>query len=303
VLSDICPTVSIIIPTYNRKSLLKHAIDSVLAQSYEDFELIIIDNYSTDGTEEMVKKYSDSRLRFVKLERTGSVAASRNFGVQLSRATWIAFLDSDDWWTSEKLKVVSNWFLPNVDFIYHPLRKVFQESNVTKAPKSKVVKLKKPIYIDLLLNGNEIGLSSVVMRKTVLEEAGYMREEPRFWAVEDYDTWLRVSKITENFKLIPQELGFYRVHDSNISSENSYEYVSKALSDHLLLLNSSQLKRFDSLYYYKIARNLYNEKNYKDSLPYLIFVLKNGRAEAALKALYMISAVCLIHSWLSKIAR
>jgi len=302
-LPDIRPTVSIIIPTYNRKSFLKNAIDSVLAQSYEDFELIIIDNYSTDGTEEMVQKYSDPRLRFVKLERTGSVAASRNLGVRLSRATWIAFLDSDDWWRIEKLKVVSDWFLPSIDLIYHPLEKVFQDASVTKAPKSKIVKLKKPLYMHLLLYGNEIGLSSVVIRKTILEEAGYMREEPRFWSIDDYDTWLRVSKITENFKLVPQALGFYRIHDSNISSDNSYEYVCKALAEHLLLLNSSQLKRFDSLYYYKTARSLYNEKNYKDSLPYLKFVLKHGRFEAVLKALYMISTFYLIHSWFSKFAR
>jgi len=302
-LSNVGPMVSIIIPTFNREFLLKQAIDSVLNQTFDDFEIIIVDNYSTDGTEEMVKKLEDPRLKFAKLERTGSVAASRNLGIRLSQATWIAFLDSDDWWSHDKLEVVSNWFVPNVDLIYHPLQKVFQDTTMKNVRKPKPVKLRKPIYMNLLLYGNNIGLSSVVARKTVLEEVGCMREEPRFWAVEDYDTWLRVAKVTENFKHISKELGFYRVHDSNISSENSFEYVSAALADHLLLLDSNQRKRFDSLYYYKIGRSLYNARDFKDSLPYLIFVLKFGRFDYAFKALISIFLVWIIHPWAGKIVK
>ena len=100
------PTVSVIIPTYNRAHLIGRAIKSVLNQTYKDFELIIVDDSSTDNTEDIVRKYQkkDERIKYIlhKKNRGGSVA--RNTGIKSSKGEYIAFLDSDDEWLCEKLE-------------------------------------------------------------------------------------------------------------------------------------------------------------------------------------------------------
>jgi glycosyltransferase involved in cell wall biosynthesis len=97
------PDVSVIIPTYNRQSMVLEAIDSALAQSFQDFELIVIDDGSTDGTDQRVSQLTDDRIRFERIEHCGA-AGARNRGVEVARAPMIAFLDSDDLWAPAKLE-------------------------------------------------------------------------------------------------------------------------------------------------------------------------------------------------------
>ena len=97
---------SIILPTYDRSNLIKTAIESVINQEYKNWELIIIDNYSKDNTEELVKNFSDKRIIFIKFKNNGIIAKSRNYGVKLAKGDYIAFLDSDDWWYPQKLKAI-----------------------------------------------------------------------------------------------------------------------------------------------------------------------------------------------------
>jgi glycosyltransferase involved in cell wall biosynthesis len=94
--------ISIIIPTHNRSGMLLRAVDSVFNQSFKDFELIIVDDGSTDHTEKWIKGYTDPRLKYFKTEHHG-VAHARTFGVRQARADWICFLDSDDLWRRHKL--------------------------------------------------------------------------------------------------------------------------------------------------------------------------------------------------------
>ncbi len=98
--------ISVVIPTYNRADLIPKAIQSVPDQTYQNWELIIVDNYSNDGTKEVVDSFRDPGISMLLLPRTGSVAASRNMGVRHSKGEWIAFLDSDDWWFTTKLSTV-----------------------------------------------------------------------------------------------------------------------------------------------------------------------------------------------------
>jgi glycosyltransferase involved in cell wall biosynthesis len=91
-------------PTYNCK-FISRAIFSVINQTYNNWELIIIDNFSTNSTAETVKKYNDSRIRHFKLHNEGLISKSRNYGIQLSKGEWIAFLDSDDYWNKKKLEI------------------------------------------------------------------------------------------------------------------------------------------------------------------------------------------------------
>jgi glycosyltransferase involved in cell wall biosynthesis len=200
------PNISVIIPTYNRVSSLKRAIYSVLTQTYKDFEIIIIDNYSTDGTIKYLKKLNNKRINFYQIRNNRIIAKSRNFGISKSRGKYIAFLDDDDWWCKNKLLETKLKLNEGFDLVYH---NVFLHGD--KIKKSNCRLLKKPVFDDLFCNGNPIVTSSVIVKKTLLFDVGKMSEEKNLIASEDYDTWLKISKITNKFFLINKCLGYYRV--------------------------------------------------------------------------------------------
>jgi glycosyltransferase involved in cell wall biosynthesis len=282
------PLISVIIPTYNRADLIPKAIQSVLDQTYQNWELIIVDNYSDDDTKEVIDSFRDPRISMLLIPRTGSVAASRNMGVHNAKGEWIAFLDSDDWWFPTKLSTVCEVIQRNPDLIYHDLQIVTGPNDAKSHKKTKSRILKDPLYLDLLLNGNDISLSSVVVRKDIFLKVGGMNESPDFFAVEDYDTWLRIAQITNRFKYINKVLGAYRLHDGNIGKINNFQYLSNALASHLELINPRQLRRFQSFYIYQIARSRYKSKDFSETKRDLIFVLKFGRLEYVFKALIML---------------
>ena len=98
------PLVSVIIPTYNRGRLILDSINSVLNQTYKNIELIVVDDCSTDNTEEILKSINDSRIKYVKLEKNSGACIARNKGIELSTGEFIAFNDSDDLWITTKLE-------------------------------------------------------------------------------------------------------------------------------------------------------------------------------------------------------
>ena len=96
--------VSVIIPTFNREHLLKETMEYILNQTFKDFELIIVDNYSSDNTENAVKSYNDKRIRYFKNQNNGVIAVNRNFGIKKARGEFITFCDDDDLWLPQKLE-------------------------------------------------------------------------------------------------------------------------------------------------------------------------------------------------------
>ena len=108
--------VSVIIPTYNHAKFLAKAIKSVLDQTYTNFEIIVIDNHSTDNTNEVVNSFNDARLKLLKVHNNGVIAISRNKGILEAKGDWIAFLDSDDFWYPSKLETAMNFALQNDEY-------------------------------------------------------------------------------------------------------------------------------------------------------------------------------------------
>lgn len=97
--------VTVVIPTYNHAEFLKRALDSVVAQTYKDWEAIVVNNFSTDNTIVIVESFNDERIRLINFRNNGIIAASRNRGIEAARGKYVAFLDSDDIWYPEKLQV------------------------------------------------------------------------------------------------------------------------------------------------------------------------------------------------------
>ncbi len=183
------PCFSVIIPVYNRPVFVRKAISSVLNQSFEDFELIVVDDGSIDGTSDSVKSFRDSRVEYIYQENSG-VSRARNRGISESRGRLIAFLDSDDWWLKEKLKVCFEIIEKQFKYrVFHTQEKWYRGGKVLNQKK----KHRKP-------HGNVfkrclrlccISMSTAVLRREVFDDFGFFDES--LPACEDYDFWLRVS--------------------------------------------------------------------------------------------------------------
>jgi glycosyltransferase involved in cell wall biosynthesis len=180
--------ISVIIPTFNRFEFLLPAVDSVLSQTYRDYELIVIDDGSTDETGKGLKPY-EKQLRYLYQENRG-VSAARNRGLQAARGDWIAFLDSDDWWLPKKLE-------NQVRFISeHPQAAVCQTDETwirngrRVNPQKKHQKFSGEIFAPSLIRCL-VSPSAVIIKKVLFDEVGFFDES--LPACEDYDLWLRIS--------------------------------------------------------------------------------------------------------------
>lgn len=211
--------ISIVLPTYNRARYIGRAISSVLRQTHANWELIIIDNHSADDTETIVRGYSDSRIFYKKISNNGVIAKSRNEGIRLSTGEFVAFLDSDDWWASNKLKLSLDSLNRGAAFVYHDLylvSKGFRQQIIKRRMRSE--KLKSPVFLDLLLNGNKIPTSSVVTRAELMSAVGGFSEDKDLITVEDYDAWLKIARRSDAFTRIKCCAGYYNYDGNNLSA-------------------------------------------------------------------------------------
>jgi len=212
------PLFSVVIPTFNNAEFLRKAINSVLNQTYTNFEVIIIDNHSTDHTSELIKGFNDSRLNFYQIKNYGVIALSRNRGVELSSGEWVAFLDSDDYWYPSKLESFSRNLDNNSK--YDVLSSNEYKFNSITGRKSKL--MYGPIigskYRCLLLYGNRLSTSATAVRKEFLIKHNIkFNEQKKLITVEDYDYWLQLALADASFKFIPKFEGEYLVHGDNSS--------------------------------------------------------------------------------------
>ena len=284
----IAPLVSVIIPTYNHGHFLGRALQSVLDQTYDKWEAIVIDNHSTDNTDEVLRKFTDERIRALKIHNNGVIAASRNMGIQAAHGEWIAFLDSDDWWKPQKLQVCLDRVKTSVDLVYHSLEIINDISDNKNIRVNGSRQLKKPVIIDLLLNGNTISNSSVMVRKKVLEKIGKINENIDMVGAEDYNTWLRIAKNTDGFLMVNKPLGCYYLHENNYSLKDLSKAKAIATQSYILLLSEKKRKRSVSVDEYLKGKRAYLGLEYNTALRYLCFSALNAKLELQLKSIYMI---------------
>jgi glycosyltransferase involved in cell wall biosynthesis len=183
------PKVSIIIPTYNRLPMLKEAVDSVLAQDFEDMELIIVDDGSTDETSEEMRRYGGRVKLLQQLENRG-VSAARNKGILHAKGKYITFLDSDDLWMKGKLKIQVAFLDDNPHYPICYTDEIWIRKGKRVNPMLKHSKYSGWIF-EKCLPLCTISPSSVMMRKTLFSKVGLFDEA--LPVCEDYDFWLRVS--------------------------------------------------------------------------------------------------------------
>jgi len=201
--------ISIIVPTYNRADLLPQAVESVMKQTYSNWELLIVDDGSTDNTEQALQKYLSNKIRYVKCPHSGLPAIVRNVGIREARGKWIAFLDSDDVWLPEKLErqiqIIRN--RPDVSLV---CTNTYRKTNDDEMKEYFSIPDKKAsIYLESLLLENFVVTSTVLVSKDCLLGMGGYNESPDFQAVEDYDLWLRLS-MNHKIEYLSEPLVIYR---------------------------------------------------------------------------------------------
>ena len=194
------PRVSIVIPTFNRKIFVKEAVDSVLAQTYKDYELIVVDDGSTDDTGRALKQYAE-RLVYLYQKNEG-VSAARNRGLAAARGEFIAFLDSDDLWLPKKLAIQTAFMEQHSEAQICYTDEIWIRHGTRVNPKKRHAKYAGEIY-PYCLSLCIISPSSALMRRGLLEQVGAF--DPSLPVCEDYDLWLRVAACFPVF-FIPQRL-------------------------------------------------------------------------------------------------
>lgn len=213
--------ISIITPTYNREAFLPAAIESVLAQSYKEFELIIVDDGSTDNSRELINTYAekDSRVRYLYQENQRQSVA-RNYALSIAKGDFICFLDSDNYWPHDKLEKSLKAFeqYPDADIVYGDCITIDEQGN--ELHRNNMRRYSGKIAA-LLLKDNFVSMNTTMTRRKCFNEMGGMSGKRR--VADDYDLWLKFSA-RYRFQYIPEFLAYYRVMENQISSNKKLRF-------------------------------------------------------------------------------
>jgi glycosyltransferase involved in cell wall biosynthesis len=210
------PLVTVVIPTYNHAEYLKRALDSVVAQTYKNWEAIVVNNFSTDNTIAIVESFNDERISLINFRNNGIIAASRNRGIEAARGEYVAFLDSDDNWYSEKLEVCLDEAESGAPFVCHGEMWI----NTDKSGREVMYgPAKRAEYKSLLFRGNCISTSATFIATHLLRSVSGFDESDQIVTAEDYDLWLRLAKTKPKTVFVPKILGeFHRLKNSASSA-------------------------------------------------------------------------------------
>lgn len=191
--------VSVVIPTYNREKTIARAVRSILAQTYENYEVLVVDDGSTDSTRKIVEGLGDDRIRYIDLGENSGASHARNVGIQMAECDYIAFLDSDDEWLPEKLSKQMDAMrrMPeNVGFVYCRMKRADSNEKKAVCPEQDMpVNLLAGNLFVTLMKKNIIGTPTVLARKKCLEQAGGFDESLR--CIEDWEMFLRIAQAWE----------------------------------------------------------------------------------------------------------
>jgi teichuronic acid biosynthesis glycosyltransferase TuaG len=229
--------VSILMPAYNAEKFIEESIRSVIAQTYKNWELIVIDDGSTDDTGQIVEKIrlEDNRVRYL-YQTNQRQAAARNNGFKVSQGSWIAFLDADDLWSPKKLEIqlgtASDY---QVQVLYSTGYYLTQSPEESESYNTKVGLYSGEEMYKELLHNNIIPILSVILHRDVVIEVGSQDISANVHGCEDYDYWLRIAKLNYSFYGVPEHLFHYRVHNEGTSAnkQNMLKVICRVLCNNL----------------------------------------------------------------------
>ncbi len=280
--------VSIITPVYNGEDFLDRSIKSVLSQTYQNWELLLIDDGSEDDSVRIIERYlKDDRIKFLKNDSNSGISATRNKGINNSNGEYIALLDQDDEWFADKLQKqvkALNGLGYDYGLIYSNLEVRFDNGDVTE--RKKEIEPEPTIIenLELMLLRNLISSPTVLIRKEVLDDVGLFDDSIK-WGGDDYDLWIRIAH-KYKFFYIDEVLCIRHEHQKNYSADKkrmmlrTIELAEKYIRE--FGLNPDIKKRLRSNHYYRFGIESLKKRQVLTGISYIlrsIFVSKQGIKE------------------------
>ncbi len=267
------PTVSVVIPTYNRAHKIGRAIKSVLNQTFADFEIIIVDDGSADNTEEVVKGFADERISYIRhKQNSGTCAAPRNTGIGAAQGEYIAFLSDDDEWLPQMLEKQVNKFKSvsaDVGVIYCGYAIVNDKTGETLS--ESIPNEGGDIFESMVKGDIALGDLTPLVRKECFQKAGTFDTE--FFICDLWDLLIRISKYYK-FDFVPQVLCKYYIHPEQVSTSlertiEGHDRITRKYRNYLSKpLLSKRLQHIGTLYFY--------EGNFRQATKYFGEALKQN---------------------------
>lgn len=235
------PLVSILMNCYNGEEYLKEAIDSIYAQTYNNWEIIFIDNCSVDNSAEIAKSYSDGRLKYCQTEKNIPLGAARNFGLKFVSGKYLAFLDTDDIWMFDKLEQQLEIINDEIAFVYSPVLQIDSNGNILRETKIN----KKKDFVTLLerydINMHSTLINSKLVKFKFNESLSYC---------PDYELFMNITAKGLPFCSLDVPLVKYRIHDKSLSTKTTDIQIKEILlvlnniKENYLILNKKHQNSF-----------------------------------------------------------
>ncbi len=300
--------VSVIIPTFNSSQFISTAIKSVLKQSYSNFEILVVDDGSTDNTADILREYSDQIIYIYK--PNGGPASARNIGIKRSAGEYIAFLDADDFWLPNRLAIQVNYLKENPNIaLVHSNTWILENGN---EPYPAFINYKPPsgrVFEELFLN-NHINLLTVMLRRSFFDIANGFDEAKDLIGFEDYDLWLRIA-LEYPIAYLDKIVSIYRIHNDNISNEINSIYKSLFILNKFSMMEQFLQKSFQILFiekknrvFLRWALRMMEIKDYKKALD-IFYILQRSNYSKFLSTIGILSCKLknnfLFRSWISSV--
>lgn len=259
------PRFSVVIPTYNRSAALHEAICSVLQQTFDDYEIFVVDDGSTDNTKEVVASFSDRRIKYLWIPNSGGPATPRNIAIDKSSSDWVCFLDSDDLWYPSKLGIINQNIVahPEADAFCHDQN--YFDRHTGKKGLVRCGPFTDDFYRKMLLFEVTIVNSAMTVRKSFLRHHDLrLNTHPEYVSVEDFDLWLKMAYHGARFHFVHLLLGVNLVHVGNISgfTEKHLRNVLFMFKEHVFKIQKFELdktKLWKTIQYLTYMRFAINE--------------------------------------------
>lgn len=275
-------TVSILMPVYNGEQYLSEAIESTLAQTYQNFELLIVNDGSTDNSKAIVATYlSNPKISYFEQQNAG-VAAARNQAIRNANGKYIGFLDQDDLWLPDKLSTQIQFLDTNQEIAFVHSRQGYIQADgalIADYPKDWIADLHGNCFTELFKR-NRIAVLTVLLRKNVIDKIGFFNETVS--RVDDYELWLRIcSKYPIGFQ--DKKLALYRCHDTNASHDyikmeqaelNALETLYNKNKEVFIFIDKNTLNNRFSKLHTEVANGFFWQKhNYSFALHHYLKAL------------------------------